>query len=155
MAAAQVNVLIVAYRGYSYSDGHPSEAGLQQDGLAILKFAALNYGVRGLFAFGRSLGGAVAAYSVVHSDAQTLSAVRGLILENTFTSLEDVIKFKFGGIAQKLLGLLLGSFWPTVEIIERVKVPTLLIKTANDKLTPKEQMDRLGEKLSLVTELVL
>jgi hypothetical protein len=33
-----VNILSIAYRGYSYSEGTPSEKGLQIDAKAIIKF---------------------------------------------------------------------------------------------------------------------
>ena len=33
-----VNILAIAYRGYSYSDGTPSEKGLQLDAKAITNF---------------------------------------------------------------------------------------------------------------------
>ena len=36
------NVLAVAYRGYSDSEGIPSEEGIKMDGEAILKFAFTN-----------------------------------------------------------------------------------------------------------------
>lgn len=35
MHSLGVNLLIVAYRGFSDSEGHPSEAGLKLDGIAI------------------------------------------------------------------------------------------------------------------------
>lgn len=55
----KVNVLIVAYRGYSYSEGSPSEAGLQKDSIAILKFAFSHPDIhpKKIFTHGRSLGG--------------------------------------------------------------------------------------------------
>jgi len=33
-----LNVLTVAYRGYSDSDGTPNEVGLKEDGLDIMKY---------------------------------------------------------------------------------------------------------------------
>lgn len=32
------NVIVVAYRGYSYSEGSPTERGLQMDAEAMLEF---------------------------------------------------------------------------------------------------------------------
>ena len=37
-----VNVLTVAYRGYSQSEGTPTEEGLKDDGLDIMKYAYYN-----------------------------------------------------------------------------------------------------------------
>lgn len=62
------NILMVAYRGYSDSDGKPTEAGIKQDGLAVAKYAARHPKIDpdNIFILGRSLGGAVGAYVSVH-----------------------------------------------------------------------------------------
>ena len=54
------NVLIVAYRGYSNSEGTPSEEGLKLDAEAALEWAQSRKDINQIFIFGRSLGGAVA-----------------------------------------------------------------------------------------------
>merc|ERR1712086_674059 len=56
------NVLIVAYRGYSHSEGKPSEHGLKLDAEATLEHVLGRDDVNSdrVFVFGRSLGGAVA-----------------------------------------------------------------------------------------------
>lgn len=60
----RVNLLAVAYRGYSGSTGTPTEEGLQLDSAAIVKFAVgLPEAAGGLFLHGRSLGGAVSIYA--------------------------------------------------------------------------------------------
>lgn len=38
ITSLNVNVLAVAYRGYSDSDGFPNEAGLKKDGLVIARY---------------------------------------------------------------------------------------------------------------------
>lgn len=62
------NFLMVAYRGYSDSEGTPSEEGLKHDGIAIMEYAtgaASKYiNPNNLIVMGRSLGGAVATYVV-------------------------------------------------------------------------------------------
>lgn len=57
------NLLVVAYRGYSDSEGHPSEAGLKIDGIATVNWIKTQGHVVDLnrcWMLGRSLGGAVA-----------------------------------------------------------------------------------------------
>ena len=56
------NVLILAYRGYSDSEGEPSEEGLKLDAEATLEYAQNREDIDNsrIFVFGRSLGGAVA-----------------------------------------------------------------------------------------------
>ena len=67
-----VNILTMAYRGYSYSDDvPPDEKGLKLDADAVMKFLedpgddyAPHINRQLIFAHGRSLGGAVAIYMV-------------------------------------------------------------------------------------------
>jgi len=66
-----------------------------------------------LFAIGRSLGGAVAAYAAqIEPDA-----FDGLILENTFTSIPDMVDtlFYFSGFIKPLV---LKIKWDTRQIIQ-------------------------------------
>jgi fermentation-respiration switch protein FrsA (DUF1100 family) len=58
------DVIMVGYRGYSDSDGKPTQKGLEKDALAILN-EAINIAQRDkkrLYVFGTSLGGAVTIY---------------------------------------------------------------------------------------------
>jgi hypothetical protein len=58
------NIVIVGYRGYGYSEGKPTEQGLQTDSLAVLDWVLKEESIDNskVFVFGRSLGGAVAVY---------------------------------------------------------------------------------------------
>jgi hypothetical protein len=38
ISSLNVNILAIAYRGYSESDGYPNEAGLKKDGLVIARY---------------------------------------------------------------------------------------------------------------------
>lgn len=57
-----VNIICVAYRGYSHSEGKPSEAGIKLDALAISSYVKTcdKINKERVFLLGRSLGGAVA-----------------------------------------------------------------------------------------------
>ena len=68
---ASCDIVTVAYRGYSSSSGHPSEAGLKLDAQAVMGFvhtdlAQFYTDKGGIFVIGRSLGGAVAAHAVTN-----------------------------------------------------------------------------------------
>ena len=94
-----VNILTVAYRGYSQSEGTPTEAGLKQDGLSIMKYARDHYSKivapgGDLFLLGRSLGGAVATYVATHPETPH-DLFSGVILESTFTSISDMVDSMF------------------------------------------------------------
>lgn len=63
-----INIVIVGYRGYGYSEGIPSEEGLKLDSEAIYNYVINNLNdkinINDIYIFGRSLGGAVAIYVV-------------------------------------------------------------------------------------------
>ena len=82
-----VNILLVAYRGYSYSEGVPTESGIQRDAHVLFYFwskltrqAVLDYifsrtdlDTEKIFIFGRSLGGAVGIYGLSHGDHKVIA----------------------------------------------------------------------------------
>lgn len=83
------NVLIIDYRGYGNSEGTPSENGLKLDAEATLEYALSRDDINPnrIFLFGRSLGGAVAAELAMNKG----NHLKGVILENTFTSIADMV----------------------------------------------------------------
>ena len=61
----------MAYRGYSDSEGEPTEEGIKLDAIAIMDYVTQSTDVldpNNIFAFGRSLGGAVATYALATGD---------------------------------------------------------------------------------------
>lgn len=74
--------------------------------------------------------------------------IKGLILENTFTSIQDVV---FSFIPNWLfpvkcyLLFVLTGVWMSLEKMKSISedIPVLLIKSWQDQLVKKEQMDRL------------
>ena len=67
-----IDILAMAYRGYSDSTGEPSEQSLKQDAHAIMKYVSDNFARfyvdnGGIFILGRALGGAVAV-EAYHKD---------------------------------------------------------------------------------------
>ena len=84
-----VNVLIVSYRGYGASEGEPGEAGMILDAEAAWQYLQKRPDVnkKTIFVFGRSLGGAV-AISLAQKYGDEMC---GLIVENTFTCISDMV----------------------------------------------------------------
>ena len=64
--AVKCNVAMVGYRGYSDSEGEPTEEGLKIDSKAIINFLSNLDSLQNspLIIHGRSLGGAVAIHSL-------------------------------------------------------------------------------------------
>ncbi|MCC6420296.1 MAG: alpha/beta hydrolase [Gemmataceae bacterium] len=94
-----VSVLAFDYRGYGRSDGSPTEVGILADARAARRWLAARTGAfeSDIVLLGRSLGGAVAI------DLAARDGARGLILENTFTSLRDVAAGKTWPLPPELL----------------------------------------------------
>ena len=80
------SVMIFDYRGYGKSEGTPSEVGILLDARAARRFLAEKTGVaeKDIVLVGESLGGGVMV------DLAAKDGARGLVLENTFSSLPDV-----------------------------------------------------------------
>jgi abhydrolase domain-containing protein 13 len=88
------NLLIVSYRGYGQSEGKPSEKGFKLDAAAAIDYVADRSDVldtKQLFLFGRSIGGAV-ALAAAAAEAKDRNRIRGVIVENTFTSIGYVAR---------------------------------------------------------------
>ncbi|CAH8525738.1 unnamed protein product [Dicrocoelium dendriticum] len=89
------NLFLIDYRGYGRSSGIPSEPGLYADAQAGLDYllSRLDIASDRIFVFGRSIGGAVAIHL---STCEKNSSIRGVIIENSFTSLPSVARHIFG-----------------------------------------------------------
>ncbi len=88
-------VMAVDYRGYGDSDGTPTVDGVLQDVRAARTEAAQRAGIAEseIVLMGRSLGGALAIQSAKEVPP------RGLIVESTFTKLEEVGRVHMGSLA--------------------------------------------------------
>jgi dipeptidyl aminopeptidase/acylaminoacyl peptidase len=88
-----VNVIGVSYRGYGKSGGRPSEQGVYEDGISVLNFAKnkLNYSLKNIFIFGRSIGSTVAVNTSINLK------LAGSHLSNTFVDRKTTgIRLRFG-----------------------------------------------------------
>jgi fermentation-respiration switch protein FrsA (DUF1100 family) len=98
-AGLRVSVLIFDYRGYGRSEGTPNEEGVLADARAARHWLArrTNVAEQDIVLLGRSLGGGVAV------DLAARDGARGLILENTFSSLPDLAAEHFPVLPVRLL----------------------------------------------------
>lgn len=120
------HVLLVDYRGYGLSEGHPSEEGVYADARAALAHLEKERGIptERIIVFGRSLGGAVAVHT-----AQGLP-LAGLVVESTFTSVADIAR-TFVGVG---LDFWLGRVFASVEKAHAIRSPVLAIHGDRDRV---------------------
>lgn len=149
----ECNVFLIEYRGYGDSEGIPSESGLQLDAKAAIQYAQRLHQInqQKIFLFGRSLGGAVALHTA-HTHGDALS---GVIVENTFTSISDMVHTLMGQLLNQpipnsikmpldyFLRVFLTNHWRTKDIIGEVRTPILFISGLRDELVPPAHMASL------------
>lgn len=144
-----MSAFIFSYRGYGLSEGTPSEQGLQLDAEAAMEHVLRRPDIdtTQVVLFGRSLGGAVAAYA---SQRYPLN-VSGLILENTFTRVVDIVPHTLPFLRPlvgpgKPFNFLVRNHWDTRTRMQSLTdLPTLFLSSLRDEMLPPEQMRELYE----------
>lgn len=141
-----VNVLLLSYRGYGKSTGYPSEVGLSHDAQAALDYLIARKDISSdkLICFGTSLGAAV-AIDLAHRNPNTF---KGVIIENTFTSIPDIVDVLFPPL--KYFKFLSKNHFYSIEKIKEVSGDSeyLFISGRRDELIPKEMVSELYENCS-------
>jgi len=124
--AAGFAVLVVEYPGYGEAPGRPTQASLTSAGLAAYDWVKERPGVdaAGIVAYGRSLGGGVAARLA------TRRPVGALILESSFTSLR--------AFAGRFLapGFLVRDPFDNLTELNGYHGPLLVLHGAHDDIAP-------------------
>jgi len=137
LADDERGVLMASYRGYSGSTGAPTEAGLSEDARAAYAWAAERVDPRRLAVYGESLGSGVAVRLASERP------VGGLILDAPFTSTADVAKLTYWFMP---VDLLMRDQYRSIDLIERVAAPLLVLHGERDGLIPIRLGERLYEK---------
>jgi fermentation-respiration switch protein FrsA (DUF1100 family) len=132
-------VLALDYRGYGVSTGHPTERGLYLDVEAIVGRAWTEADTRApLVYWGRSLGGAMAAY------AATLKKPDGIIIEAGFPDARSAVR---GSPPLRFLSLFSTYRFPAAEFLNAAGVPVLQLHGDHDSVIPiglgRELYDRI------------
>ncbi|MCC7086277.1 MAG: alpha/beta hydrolase [Pirellulales bacterium] len=136
LAQMDVTVLAFDYRGYGRSTGTPNEKGVLADARAARNWLAERAGVseREIVLMGESLGGGVVVALAAEAPA------RGLILENTFSSIPDVAAFHYPGLPVQML---MRTRLDSAAAIQRYHDPLLQFHGDRDSIVPFA----LGRKL--------
>jgi hypothetical protein len=97
-----------------------------------------------IYLFGRSLGGAVGIYITNYLKPK----IKGLIIENTFSSLGELID-KIFPFLKYIKTYMLKNHWPSINRINDINIPILFYMSGKDELIPLEHMQRLYSKANL------
>lgn len=133
----QLNILAIDYRGYGKSSGKPSEAGLYKDGESAYDYLIETRGIsaKTIVLYGKSLGGGPA------TELATMKTCGGLILQSTFTSVDDMAATIVPVIP---LGPLLKTKFDTNSKLANCSVPVLVIHSKDDELIPVWMAEKNG-----------
>lgn len=142
-----LNVLIFDYRGYGRSEGAPSEEGLYKDAEAALGYLVQERGIaqNDIVYFGRSLGGAVAAWLAARHPPGAL------ILESTFTSAPDMAAELYPWYPARLMTRL---HYNALDNLKKVSSPVLIIHSRDDEIVPFSHGQRLFQAASRPRQLL-
>ena len=134
------SVFAVDYRGYGLSTGSPTERGLYRDVDATVARAWTGTDAKTpLVYWGRSLGGAMAAY------AATVRKPEGVIVEAGFPSARAAVR---GSPPLAVLSLLASYRFPAGEFLNRAGVPVLQLHGDRDSVIPFALGRELHESLT-------
>jgi hypothetical protein len=125
----RVSIMIFDYRGYGKSEGAPDEEGILADARAARAWLAQRTGraEQEIVLMGESLGGGVMV------DLAAKDGARGLILENTFTSLPDVGAHHYPWLPVRLL---MRTRLDSAAKIPHYTGPLFMVHAEHDEIIP-------------------
>ena len=124
-----LDTLIIDYRGYGQSQGKPSEQGTYLDAEAAWHYLVSDREVAAerIIVFGRSLGGAVAAWLA------NQYRPAALIIESSFSSALDMARKLYPFMPMRLITRL---DYPVKLYLSRLHCPLLVIHSRDDEIIP-------------------
>ena len=123
-----VNLLIIAWRGFSGNKGKPTEEGLYEDARSAIEWLKSNeVEEENIILYGESLGTAVAI------EVAQNKKFAGIILESPFTSMVDAGKDKYPFLPVRLL---LKDKYQSDLKIKNIRMPILIMHGKVDNIVP-------------------
>ena len=133
-----LNILIISWRGFSGSEGEPTEKNLYHDAEEVVKWLN-NLGVnnKNIILYGESLGTGVA------TELGKKNIFGGIILESPFTSIAKTAKIYYPYLP---INLVLKDRYDSIEKIQSITVPILIMHGKKDNIVPQKMGLELFEK---------
>jgi uncharacterized protein len=143
------SVLAIDYRGFGKSSGGlPSEATAEEDARAAWNWLGARHPLQPRYIFGHSLGGAIAI-----DLAASVRDESGLMVENTFTSIADVVSnFKWGWLP---LSMLITQRFDSLRKMASIGSPVIVVHGSDDTLIPSALGRRLFDAATTPKEFLL
>lgn len=131
-------VLIIDYRGYGRSEGKTSEVGTYRDAQAAWRYLTelRGFSPNQIVVFGRSLGGAIAAWLAAEQRPG------GLIIESTFTSIPDIGRELYPFLPVRWLS---RFQYATKTYVQSVQCPVLVVHSRDDEIIPFRHAEQILE----------
>lgn len=144
-AVPSLTIVGICYRGFGSSNGRATEKGLRIDARSI--FQHIQQHNRPIYIYGHSLGGAVAIDLVSQLEKEGKGhTVKGLILENTYTSILDMVQAMYPRYTPYPLiaRYFLWNHWPSLQRIQDIRTtPVLFLSSSKEEIVPSEHMQTL------------
>ena len=139
-AGAGVNLMIVDHRGYGRSEGRPSQANMEADGVAAFDYLARLDGIGPIVVHGHSLGSFIAGR--VAADRPTA----GVVLESSATTTEQWVDARHRGLMRALVRVEIDDTLRgrgNLANMSRIEEPVLILVGRNDGTTPPSLSEAL------------
>jgi fermentation-respiration switch protein FrsA (DUF1100 family) len=139
---AGVNLMIVDHRGYGRSEGRPSQANMETDGLSAFDYLARLDGIEGdrIVVHGHSLGSFIAGR--VAAERPTA----GVVLESSATTAEEWVDARHRGLARALVRVEIDETLRgrgNLANMSRIEEPVLILVGRDDRTTPPSLSETL------------
>lgn len=143
------NVLLLDYRGYGRSEGHPELRGMVADVEAAMNTLLTRSDVDAsrIVVFGQSLGGAIALHYVAHSKHRKY--IRALVIDSAFASYRGITREKMASLwfawpFQWLPWLTVTGQYDPADAVARISpIPLLVIHGGRDTIVPATHAETL------------
>lgn len=139
LSLPQSDVYMLAYRGYGASEGSPSQAALEQDGVALFDEVRRLHPQLPITVIGRSLGTGVAS-AVAHARQP-----EQLVLITPFDSILNTARSMFDWLP---VALLLRDPFDSVAHLRHYRGPILVLRAGRDQVVLPERTDALLRSLN-------